>query len=216
MKQENAATSFMPPSYMMSLIILSFKNQHWWSSLEWHMQHVKSHEQRENGVNSNNFYAHEKNGSLEAMRDDIGNKKKIKSQGPRVFPPSSSSPLPQHGCTKSYCCIFKYPFDFLRFQGRVSYISGWTQTHDGAKIVVEFWVLWSPSLPVSISWGLESWRLCPHAQCIYYYFLKIPFSYLKTTHWGQRDGLALKSKHSSYRKHKTGSPYSGWWVHNCL
>lgn len=54
------------------------------------MQHVKSHEQSENGVNSNNFYAHEKSGSLEAMRDDIGNKKKIKSQGPQessLLPP---------------------------------------------------------------------------------------------------------------------------------
>lgn len=49
------------------------------------MQHVKSHEQSENEVKSNNAYAHEKSGSREAMKDDIGNKKKIKSQGlPRV------------------------------------------------------------------------------------------------------------------------------------
>lgn len=53
------------------------------------MQHIKSHEQRENGVNSNNFYAHEKNGSLEAMRDDIGNKKKSSHKGRKssLLPP---------------------------------------------------------------------------------------------------------------------------------
>lgn len=85
------------------------------------------------------------------MRDDIGNKKKVKSQGPQesslLPPPCLALSMDELNHTAVFLSIFLILYVFKV----ESYISGWPQTHDGAKTVVEFWVLGSPSSPVSIS-----------------------------------------------------------------